>query len=89
MNTKVEAMTIMMAEAVKHMVAAGRGLACLSRHAVAQTLLDGHLVEIQTPFALPERRMAVVMHRGRRLGRATAGFLQHCGVSLPRDLLPV
>ena len=75
-------------EAVKHVVTAGRGLAFLSRYAVDQALRDGQLIEIKTRFALPARRMAVVMHRGRRLGRATAGFLQHCGVSLPRDLLP-
>jgi DNA-binding transcriptional LysR family regulator len=70
-------------EAVKHMVAEGLGLACLSRHAVAQALLDGRLVEIKTAFALPERRLAVVMHRARPLGTATAAFLQHCSVSLP------
>lgn len=65
-------------EAVKRVVAAGGGLACLSRFAVAQSLAEGRLVEVRTRLPVARRRLATVAHRGRELGAATQAFLRHC-----------
>lgn len=68
-------------EAIKRLVAAGGALGCLSRHAVAQSLEDGHLVALRTRLPAARRRLALVLHRDKRLGRATADFLRHCGAA--------
>ncbi len=70
-------------EAIKRVVASGDALGCLSRHAVAQTLDDGHLIELRTRLPTAVRSLAVVIHRGRLIGRATADFLRHCGARVP------
>jgi DNA-binding transcriptional LysR family regulator len=66
-------------EAIKRVVAAGRWLACLSSHAVAQSVADGHLVALATRLPGLTRRLAMVLHRDKRLGRATVDFIRHCG----------
>ena len=68
-------------EAIKRLVACGVGLGCLSRHAVAQALADGQLVQLRTRLPAATRRLATVVHRDKRLGRSTLDFLRHCGVS--------
>lgn len=65
-------------EAVKRVVAAGGGLGCLSRHAVALSLAEGRLVEVRTRLPVARRRLATVVHRSRELGAATQAFLRHC-----------
>ena len=65
-------------EAIKRLVAAGAGLGCLSRHAVAQALDAGWLVELPTRLPSAERRLAVAVHRNRQLGRSTQAFIGHC-----------
>lgn len=65
-------------EAIKRLAAAGTGLACLSRHAVAPELAQGSLVEIKTHLPRAMRRLAIVTRRDKRLGRATTDFLRHC-----------
>lgn len=65
-------------EAIKRLVAAGTGLACLSEHAVALALADGSLVRLKTGLPPARRRLAIVKHRDKRLGRASEDFLQHC-----------
>ncbi len=65
-------------EAIKRLVAAGAGLGCLSRHAVAQALQSGWLLELKTRLPPGTRQLAVVMHRDKLLGRATADFVAHC-----------
>lgn len=70
-------------EAIKRVVAAGRWLGCLSHHAVAQSLVDGHLVALATRLPGLTRRLAMVLHRDKRLGRATADFIRHCGGQPP------
>lgn len=65
-------------EAIKRLVAAGAGLGCLSRQAVAQALQSGWLVELKTRLPTAVRRLAMVMHRDKRLGQATADFVRHC-----------
>ncbi|KQP03667.1 LysR family transcriptional regulator [Pseudorhodoferax sp. Leaf265] len=65
-------------EAIKRLVAAGAGLGCLSRQAVAQTLAEGGLVELKTRLPVAERRLAVATHRHRPLGRTATDFIAHC-----------
>lgn len=65
-------------EAIKRLAAAGAGLACLSRHAVAAELAAGTLVELRTRLPAARRRLAIVTRREKRLGRATEDFLRHC-----------
>ena len=60
-------------EAIKRVVAAGVGLGCLSRHAVAEALAAGWLVEVQTRLPRAERALSIVVHRERRPGRTARG----------------
>ncbi|AOV05333.1 LysR family transcriptional regulator [Delftia tsuruhatensis] len=81
-------------EAIKRVVAASDGLGCLSRYAVEQSVTDGHLVELRTRLPKASRQLAIVLHRDKRLGRATTDFLAHCSAmetnsSLPASLLRI
>lgn len=71
-------------EAIKGVVAAGGGLGCVSRHAVAQSLADGRLAELRTRLPRAVRRLAIVQHTQKRLGRVTREFLAHCKAAAPR-----
>ncbi|CAN7678526.1 LysR family transcriptional regulator [Acidovorax sp. LjRoot74] len=68
-------------EAIKRVVATSDGLGCLSRYAVEQSVADGHLVELQTRLPRASRKLAIVLHREKRLGRATTDFLAHCSAA--------
>jgi len=65
-------------EAIKALVAAGDALGFLPRHAVAQSIRRGELAEVQTGVAPAARRLALVVHRERRLGRGAEAFVRHC-----------
>lgn len=65
-------------EAVKRAVASGLGLGCLSRHAVADAIARGWLVELETPLPPMRRALSVVVHRAKQLGSASRAFLEHC-----------
>jgi DNA-binding transcriptional LysR family regulator len=65
-------------EAVKRLAAAGAGLALLSRHAVADNLAQGSLVEVRTGLPPATRQLALVVRRDRRLGRTAEDFIAHC-----------
>ena len=65
-------------EAIKQLAAAGVGLACVSRHAVQRELANGSLVEVRNRLPRMRRRLAIVVRRDKRLGRATAAFVEHC-----------
>jgi DNA-binding transcriptional LysR family regulator len=65
-------------EAIKRLAAAGVGLACVSRHAVAVELAQGALAEVRTRLPRSRRRLAIAVRRDRRLGRATEDFVRHC-----------
>lgn len=71
-------------EAIKGVVAAGGGLGCVSRHAVAQSLADGRLAELRTRLPRAVRRLAIVQHTQKRLGRVTREFLAHCKAAAPQ-----
>ena len=66
------------AEAIKRVVAAGAALGCLSREAVARDLAQGVLVELATRLPRATRRLAIVLHRDKHLGRGTEAFVRHC-----------
>lgn len=68
-------------EAIKHVVAASDALGCLSRYAVAQSVEDGHLVELRTRLPKASRKLAIVLHCEKRLGSATTEFLAHCSAA--------
>ena len=68
-------------EAIKRVVATSDGLGCLSRYAVEQSVADGHLVELQTRLPRASRKLAIVLHREKRLGRAPTDFLAHCSAA--------
>jgi DNA-binding transcriptional LysR family regulator len=68
-------------EAIKRVVASGLGLGCLSRFTVEESLADGRLVEIRTRLPKAPRRLAIVVHRDRKLGPATTEFVAHCSAA--------
>ena len=65
-------------EAVKRVVAAGVGIGCLSRHAVAEALAGGWLVEVRTRLPKAARALSIVVHRQRRPGRTAEAFVASC-----------
>ena len=65
-------------EAIKRLVATGSALACLSREVVARELAQGTLVELATRLPRATRRLAMVLHRDKQLGRSTDNFVRHC-----------
>jgi DNA-binding transcriptional LysR family regulator len=68
-------------EAIKRLVAAGTTLGFLSRQAVAQSLANGTLVEIRTRLPPAVRRLAMVLHRDKHLGRGAEDFVRHCAAA--------
>ena len=75
-------------EAIKRLVAAGAALGCLSRHAVADALAQGTLVELRTRLPTATRRLAMVLHRGKQLGRGTEEFVRVCNAAPQVRVLP-
>ena len=65
-------------ESIKQLAMAGAGLACLSRHTVAAALAQGTLAEVRTRLPVARRRLAIVVERSKRLGRAAQDFIDHC-----------
>ncbi|HEY4067002.1 MAG TPA: LysR family transcriptional regulator [Burkholderiaceae bacterium] len=65
-------------ETIKRLVVAGPALGFLSRHAVARELAQGTLVELKTRRPPALRRLAIVLHRDKRLGAGAEDFVLHC-----------
>ena len=65
-------------EAVKRVVAAGLGLGCLSRLAVAEGIAGGRLAAVRNTLPRASRELAIVVHRERRLGPSAEAFVEHC-----------
>ena len=65
-------------EAIKRLVAAGAALGCLAREVVAHELSLGSLVEVATGLPRATRRLAMVLHLDRQLGRDADDFVRHC-----------
>lgn len=74
------AMQLGSTEAIKQAAAAGLGLACLSRHAVADLLALGSLSVVETPVPPMSRQLWVVRHPGKRVPAALRALL-----GLPAD----
>jgi len=74
------AMQLGSTEAIKQAAAAGLGLACLSRHAVADLLALGSLSVVETPVPPMSRQLWVVRHPGKRVPAALWALL-----GLPAD----
>lgn len=71
-------------EAIKRVVETGVALGCVSRHAVAPSLAQRTLVELRTGFPPAVRRLAIVLHKDKHLGRGTEDFLRHCAAKAKR-----
>ena len=65
-------------EAVKRVVAAGVGIGCLSRHAVAEAFAGGWLVEVRTSLPKVPRALSIVVPRERPPGRVAENFVEAC-----------
>ena len=65
-------------EAVKRAVASGIGLGCLSRLAVSDAVKEGWLVQLSTSLPPMHRTFSIALHRRKKLGSATDGFLKYC-----------
>jgi DNA-binding transcriptional LysR family regulator len=65
-------------EALKRLVATGAAVGCLSRHAVTDALADGSLVELPTRLPPMRRRLAIVLHKDKHLGRGADDFVRQC-----------
>jgi DNA-binding transcriptional LysR family regulator len=65
-------------EALKRLVSTGAAVGCLSRHAAAQALADGSLVELPTRLPPLRRRLAIVLHKQKHLGRGADDFVRLC-----------
>ncbi|VEB40658.1 putative DNA-binding transcriptional regulator [Chromobacterium violaceum] len=61
-------------EAIKHAVAAGLGVSCLSRHVVADLLAAGTIVEVDADLPRLTRMLYRVQHRDKAIGRGMAAF---------------
>lgn len=66
------------AEAIKRLVATGAALACVPRETVVGDIEQGTLVEIATRLTRPRRRLSIVLHRDKHLGRGMEAFIRHC-----------
>lgn len=75
-------------EAVKRVVAAGVGIGCLSRNAVAEALVGGWLVEVRTRLPRAARALSIVVHRSRRQGRVAEAFIAGCLAASGSALAP-
>ncbi len=69
-------------EAIKRLLAAGAALGCVSRLAVASALADGSLKELRTGLPAAARRLAIVVHRSKHLGRGAEDFLGLCAQTM-------
>ena len=65
-------------EAIKRLAAAGAGLACLSRHAVARELADGTLLALRTRLPKAPRRLSLITRREKRMGHVASEFASLC-----------
>lgn len=62
-------------EAIKQVVIAGLGIACLPRAAIGDAVAAGRLVVLHTPFLALERTLALVLHRSRYRSALLKAFL--------------
>lgn len=63
-------------EAIKHSVAAGLGISCLSRRVVADLLNQGSIVEVRSNLPTLSRTLYRVHHKARQWNRGMATFME-------------
>ncbi len=72
-------------EAIKHMVAAGMGISCLSEYVVSDWLAQGRLVELKAWFGELYRDFFVIRHPQKDLGKGLALLGQILQYELHQD----
>lgn len=70
-------------EAIKHGVAAGLGISCLSRWVVADQLASGALVELNTDLPSLHRRFYRLRQRDKFVSTGLQRFWEHCAMAQP------
>nr|MBH9374895.1 LysR family transcriptional regulator [Pseudomonas aeruginosa] len=69
-------------EAIKHSVAAGLGISCLSRWVVEEQLASGALVELRSSLPPLRRRFYMLRQRDKFLAPGFERFWEHCRAGL-------
>uniref|UniRef100_UPI001FC9E970 LysR substrate-binding domain-containing protein n=1 Tax=Pseudomonas aeruginosa TaxID=287 RepID=UPI001FC9E970 len=69
-------------EAIKHSVAAGLGISCLSRWVVEEQLASGALVELRSSLPPLRRRFYMLRQRDKFLSPGFERFWEHCRAGL-------
>lgn len=83
--TLTPSMELGSSEAIKEAVAAGVGIAILSRHAITGEVTAGRLATVPLVDLTISRRFYVVLHRDKHVGKALKAFLDmlQAGVTTP------
>jgi DNA-binding transcriptional LysR family regulator len=63
-------------EAIKQAVVAGLGIACLPYASTLDAVATGRLKVLPTPFLSLDRRLSIVLHRGRYRGTLIDAFIR-------------
>lgn len=71
-------MELSQAEAIKHAVASGLGIGCLSRLALRDDFRLGRLVALKTPFLDMRRNFSILVHRRKYRSAASRQFIALC-----------
>ena len=66
------------AEAIKHAVASGMGIGCISRLALRDDFRLGRLVPLKTPFLDMRRNFSILVHRRKYRTAACQRFIELC-----------
>jgi DNA-binding transcriptional LysR family regulator len=69
-------------EAIKHLVAEGLGLTCLSLHAVGDALTIGKLKVLDTTLPRLLRPLYLIHHRHKQISTGLQRFMDHCRVAV-------
>ena len=63
-------------EAIKQVVVAGLGIACLPAVAITDAVAAGHLKALRTPFLDLRRKLSLLLHRQKYRGALLDAFLE-------------
>jgi DNA-binding transcriptional LysR family regulator len=66
-------------EAIKQVVVAGLGIACLPAVAITDAVAAGHLKALRTPFLDLRRKLSLLLHRQKYRGALLDAFLESTG----------
>ena len=71
-------MELSQAEAIKHAVASGLGIGCISRLALRDDFRLGRLVALKTPFLDMRRDFSILVHKSKYRSAASKRFIELC-----------